>query len=49
MSQLEKVLYTPDAFGTLRGHRLRRIAVLLVAVAALAGGVLLSLPPEGQG
>jgi len=39
MSQLEKVLYTPDAFGLLRGHRLRRIAVLLVAVAALAGGV----------
>ena len=36
MSQLEKVLYTPDAFGLLRGHRLRRIDVLLVAVAALA-------------
>jgi hypothetical protein len=39
MSQLEKVLYTPGAFGLLRGQRLRRIAVLLVAVAALAGGV----------
>jgi len=39
MSQLEKVLHTPGALGLLRGHRLRRIAVLLVAVAALAGGV----------
>jgi hypothetical protein len=39
MSQLEKGLYTPDAFGLLRGNRLRGIAVLLVAVAALAGGV----------
>ena len=44
MSQLEKVLYTPDAFGLLRGHRLRRIAVLLVAVAALAGGVAFITP-----
>jgi Cytochrome P460 len=39
MSQLEKVSNTPGALGLLRGHRLRRIAVLLVWVAALAGGV----------
>ena len=30
MSRLEKVLYTPDAFGPLRGHRLRRIAASAV-------------------
>ena len=48
MSRLEKVLYTPDAFGPLRGHRLRRIAVLLVAVAALAGGVAYIAPASEQ-
>src|SRR5262249_41436901 len=48
MSQLEKALYTPDAFGLLRGHRLRWIAVLLVAVAALAGGVAYIAPASGQ-
>ena len=48
MSQLEEVLYTPGAFGLLRGHRLRRIAVLLVAVAALAGGVAYITRASGQ-
>ena len=48
MSQLEKALYTPGAFGLLRGHRLRRIAVLLVAVAALPGGVAYIAPASGQ-
>ena len=48
MSQLEKGLYTPGAFGLLRGHRLRRIAVLLAAVAALAGGVAYIATASGQ-
>ena len=48
MSQLEEVLYTPGAFGLLRGRRLRRIALLLVAVAALAGGVAYIAPASGQ-
>src|SRR5580658_543540 len=48
MSQLEKISYTPGAFGLLRGDRLRRIAVLLVAVAALAGGVAYISPASGQ-
>jgi hypothetical protein len=48
MSQLEKMLCTPDAFGLLRGHPLRRIAVLLVAVAALAGGVAYIAPASEQ-
>jgi hypothetical protein len=48
MSQLEKVLCTPGAFGLFRGHRLRRIAVLLVAVAALAGGVAYIASASGQ-
>ena len=48
MSQLEEVLYTPGAFGLLRGHRLGRIAVLLVAVVALAGGVAYIAPASGQ-
>src|SRR6516164_6905292 len=48
MSQLEKVLYTPGAFCLLRGHRLRRIAFLLVAVTALAGGAAYIAPASGQ-
>ena len=48
MSQLEKVLYTPGAFDLLRGHCMTRIAVLLVAVAALAGGVAYIAPASGQ-
>src|SRR5262249_31746556 len=48
MSQLEKVSYTPGAFGLLRVHRLRRIAVLLVAVAALGSGVAHIPPASGQ-
>jgi hypothetical protein len=48
MSQFEKVLHTPGALGLLRGHRLRRIAVLLVAVAALVGGVAYIAPASGQ-
>jgi hypothetical protein len=48
MSQLEKALYTPDAFCLLRGRRLRRTAVLLVAVAALVGGVAYIAPATGQ-
>jgi hypothetical protein len=39
MSQLEKVVNTPGADSPLLGHRRRRTVVLLVAVAALAGGV----------
>jgi hypothetical protein len=48
MPQLEKVLYTPGAVGLLRGHGLRRIAVLLVAVAGLAGAVTYIAPASGQ-
>jgi hypothetical protein len=48
MSKLEKVLYTLGAFGLFRAHRLRRITVLLVAVAALAGGVAYIAPAFGQ-
>ena len=39
MSQLEKVLCTTGVFNHLRGHRMRRIVVLLIAAAALAGVV----------
>jgi hypothetical protein len=48
MSQLEKVLYTQGALGLLRGHRLRRIALLLVAAAALAGGLVYLAAASGQ-
>jgi hypothetical protein len=48
MSPLENVLYTRGAFGHLGGRRIRRIAVLLVAVAALAGGVAYIAPASGQ-
>jgi len=49
MSQLEKVLYSPRVFGLLQGHRMRAIAVPLVAVAALAGGIAYIAPASGQG
>ena len=48
MSQLDKVLFSAGAVGLLRGRRMRRIAVLLVAVAALAGGVAYIAPASGQ-
>ena len=48
MPQLERVLHTPGVFGLLRGRRLRRAAVLLVAVAALAGGVAYIASASGQ-
>ena len=48
MSLFEKDLYTPGAFGRLRRHRRRRIAVLMVAVAALAGAVAFIAPASGQ-
>jgi hypothetical protein len=48
MSQLEKISDTPGGFGLLQGHRLRRIAGLLVAVAALAGGVAYFAAASGQ-
>ena len=48
MSQLEKDLCTPGATGLLPGHRRRRIAVLLVAVAALASGVAFIAPASAQ-
>jgi hypothetical protein len=48
MSQPEKGLFTAGAFGLLRGYRLKRIAVLLVAIAALAGGVAFIAPASGQ-
>ena len=48
MSQLEKDMCTPGASGLLPGHRRRRIAVLLVAVGALAGGVAYIAPASGQ-
>jgi hypothetical protein len=48
MSPLEKVLSTPGVYGLSRGHRMRRIAALLVAVTALAGGVAYIAPAHGQ-
>jgi hypothetical protein len=48
MSRLEQVLYLPGAFSLLSRPRLRRIAVLLSAVAALAGGVAYSASTSGQ-
>jgi hypothetical protein len=48
MSQLEKVLYTVRAFRLFRAHRLRRITVLLVTMAALAGGFAYIAPASGQ-
>jgi hypothetical protein len=48
MSHREKVLYTAGAFDLLRGRRMRRIVVLLVAVAAVAGVVAFMAPASGQ-
>ena len=48
MSQLENVLCTPGAFGLLRGRRMRRIAVLLVAITAVAAGVAYLTRASGQ-
>jgi hypothetical protein len=48
MSQLEKDLCTPGATGLLPGHRWGRIAVVLVAVAALASGVAFIAPASAQ-
>src|SRR5262249_19856543 len=39
MSQLDKVLFSVGAVGPLRGRNMRRIAVLLVAISAVAAGV----------
>jgi hypothetical protein len=47
MSQLEKVLVAAGAF-LLRGHRIRGIAVLLAAVAAVVGIVAYIAPASGQ-
>jgi Cytochrome P460 len=48
MPQLEKVLYTPGAVGLWQGHGMRRIAVLLGAVAGLACAVAYVTPASGQ-
>ena len=48
MSQLKKVLHTPGAFGLLRGHHMRRIAVLLVAVTALASEIAYTAAAPGH-
>jgi Cytochrome P460 len=48
MSRLESASCTPGTFVLLREHRPRRFAVLLVAVAALAGGVAYIASASGQ-
>ena len=49
MPQLENVLCSPGAFVLFRGRRVRRIGVVLVAVATLAIGVACIAPASGQG
>jgi Cytochrome P460 len=48
MYQLEKVLYSAGAFGLLRGRRMRWIAILLVAVAAVADVIAYAASASGQ-
>src|SRR5262245_17973425 len=48
MSQLDKVLVSVGAVGLLRGRRMGRIAVLLVAIPAVAVGVAYLARASGQ-
>ena len=47
MPQLEKVLYIPGAVGLLRGHGVRRIAFLLVAIPVVTTMVAYLAPSSG--